>query len=122
VDVPDTLTLGASTKYPYLKECTAMDMNQYRRHLAKRQTMSGPPQARSLAVRLLDLPKQTNNGDRLDEVDSIYADLDSIPNLSHRNKKLLQDNLDELTSALKRRDFSEAEILIAALIDTLVKH
>jgi hypothetical protein len=99
-----------------------MDMNLFRKHLfANKQKLSGPPQARSIAVRLLDLPKYLSNHDRLEEIDSIYADLDSIPNLSSKTKKQLQANLDELTQAVRRQEFDDAEILIGDLVTLLKK-
>jgi hypothetical protein len=79
------------------------------------------PQSRSLAARLADVPKGISTKERLADIDSIYADVDSIPNLSSSLKKKLLANLDDLTDAVRAGQHSDAEILIDTLISDLTR-
>jgi hypothetical protein len=103
-----------------------MDMDQYRvylsRNQAKKEKITTSIPARKIAVRLLDLQKYLDNEDRLEEIDRIHKDLKTIPKLNTKNKERLHHYLRELHTALRLKDFKEAEILIVSAIDILVKH
>lgn len=98
-----------------------MDMNLFRKHLAKQQHLTERhPAAQNLAHRLSTLTHAAQTKAAiLDEVDSIWASVQELP-ISSRNKKMLSDELDELITAIKTNDHSDAEVLIDTLTTALL--
>lgn len=56
----------------------------------------------------------------LDEIDQIWSDLDYITSISSIKKRRIQDNIDELTDAVKASQHKDAEILIDTIIKDLL--
>jgi hypothetical protein len=99
-----------------------MDMNQFRKSLAKRQNLNeSHPELQNLAYRVGELGNLSPNKTKLlDEIDQIWSDLDYITSLSSIKKRRIQSNIDELTDAVKANQHSDAEILIHAIIKDLL--
>lgn len=99
-----------------------MDMNQFRKSLAKRQKLNeNRHELENLAHRVAELGNLSPSKTKiLDEIDQIWSDLDYITSLSSIKKRRIQDNIDELTDAVKANQHSDAEILIHAIIKDLL--
>ena len=98
-----------------------MDMKLFKNHLAKTQKLNlneSHPELKNLAYRVAELGSLSPNKTKiLDEIDQIWSDLDYVTAISSIKKRRIQDNIDELTDAVKASQHKDAEILI----DTIVK-
>lgn len=99
-----------------------MDMNQFRKSLAKRQKLTeNRHELENLAHRVAELGNLSPNKTKiLDEIDQIWSDLDYITSISSIKKRRIQDNIDELTDAVKASQHKDAEILIDTIIKDLL--
>jgi hypothetical protein len=99
-----------------------MDMNQFRKSLAKRQKLNeSHPELQNLAYRVAELGHLSPNKTKLlDEIDQIWSDLDYITSISSIKKRRIHDNIDELTDAVKTNNHKDADILINTIIKDLL--
>ena len=96
-------------------------MNLFRKSLAKRQNLSErAPAVKDLLYYLEQLEKAASTQAKLDTLDTIWAGVQELP-ISTSTKKTLSLNLDELTTAIKTNDHSDAEILLDTITSTLAR-
>lgn len=99
-----------------------MDLKLFRHHLAKNQGLRESARGKELAQHIINLAKNhTTIEDQVDAIHDVISSLYEITTIGNTTRRQLEDNLEDLATALKNRDHRDADILVDTIAAVLVR-